>query len=102
MNLPKQVTLTQYLHMSHGIDGTPRFDLYSCDISANSSFGDCACLGLVTVVVDVPQVDPVAKMIDSLEQQVERERADSQMRVNALLDRISKLQCLEYKPEDSA
>lgn len=100
MKLPKQTTMTYYLHVRPGDDGQPIFALFSVD--ATKTIGEYACLGPVELSVDVPQVDPVAKMISSLERQIEAERADSQQRINILLDRLSKLQCLEHKPEGEA
>lgn len=100
MKLPQQITMTQFLHVMQGYDGLPRFTLFTSDVSAD--IAGYACLGQVEFAVDVPQVDHVAKMIDSLGRKIEEERAESQQRINALLDRISKLQCLEHKPEENA
>lgn len=46
---------------------------------------------------DVPEFDLRQMEIDALEKCVTAERADSQVRVNALLDRISKLKCLTHE-----
>ena len=46
---------------------------------------------------DVPEFDLRQIEIDALEKCVTAERADSQVRVNALLDRISKLKCLTHE-----
>lgn len=51
--------------------------------------------------VDVPEFDLCAMEIEALEASVKSERADSQMRVNLLLDRISKLKCLTHEAEVS-
>ncbi len=56
------------------------------------------CLG-VEVEVEPFDVDPVAAMVSALEDRIVQERNESQQRVNLLLDQISKLQCLEYQPE---
>lgn len=60
-----------------------------------------ALLGVREVEVEFEpfDVDPVVAMIDGLEKQVEKERAESQGRVNLLLEKISKLKCIEHKPE---
>lgn len=100
MKLPKQVTITQFLHVMQGYDGLPRFALFSNDVSAD--IAGYACLGPVELAIDVPQADPVEKMIDSLGRQIAAERVESQQRIDILLDRISKLRCLEHKPEENA
>lgn len=46
---------------------------------------------------DVPEFDLRQMEIDALEKCVQAERADSQVRVNILLDRISKLKCLTHE-----
>ena len=45
---------------------------------------------------DVPEFDLRQIEIDALEASVKQERADSQVRVNLLLDRISKLQAIGH------
>lgn len=46
---------------------------------------------------DVPDFDLRSMEIDALEKSVECERADSQVRVNILLDRISKLKAITHE-----
>lgn len=46
---------------------------------------------------DVPEFDLRQMEIDALENCVQAERADYQVRVNILLDRISKLKCLTHE-----
>lgn len=46
---------------------------------------------------DVPEFDLRAMEIDALEECVKSERADSQVRVNVLLDRISKLKAIGHE-----
>lgn len=45
---------------------------------------------------DVPEFDLRAMEIDALERCVTQERADAQVRVNLLLERISKLKCIGH------
>ncbi len=63
-----------------------------------------ALLGVREVEVEFEQfdTDPMEAMIDALEQQIASERAESQVRVNLLMERISQLRSLEHKPEDAA
>lgn len=51
--------------------------------------------------IDIPEYDARGLMIESLEFSIEKERADSQIRVNILLDRISKLKCLTHESESA-
>lgn len=53
-------------------------------------------LGSTEVEIDFPDVDTRQLQIDALEAQVQKERADSQVRVNLLIDRISKLQAIGH------
>lgn len=53
-------------------------------------------LGSQDVEFDVPDVDLRKSRIEELEAQVKQERADSQVRVNLLLERISKLQAIGH------
>lgn len=46
------------------------------------------------IELEVPEFDIRDKAIVMLEQEIQKERADSQMRVNLLLERISKLQAI--------
>lgn len=101
MKLPERVTLTQFLHVKpHWNTGEPNYTLFNTDISGSGS--GYACLGEVTFELDVPNIDPVAAMIEALERDVTKEREDSARKVNLLLDQISKLQCLEYRPGGEA
>lgn len=51
---------------------------------------------------DVPEFDLRAMEIDALEKSVIAEKADSQVRVNILLDRISKLKAITHEVEVAA
>lgn len=50
----------------------------------------------VEVEADVPEFDLVSLEIDSLEKSIQKERADSQVRVSILLDRLSKLKAIGH------
>ncbi len=45
----------------------------------------------------VPDYDLVSLEVDALEKAVQREKADSQVRVNILLDRLSKLKAIGHE-----
>lgn len=54
-------------------------------------------LGSQEVELDFPEIDTRQAQIDNLESQVQEERAQSQSRVNLLLERISKLQAIGHE-----
>lgn len=51
---------------------------------------------------DIENADPRAVLIGKFEEQITKERAESQRRVDHLRDQISRLQCLEFKTEVAA
>lgn len=53
------------------------------------------------VEVDVPEFDLVSLEVDALEQMVQKEKADSQVSVNILLDRLSKLKAIGHDVIDA-
>lgn len=71
------------------------------DFDISTTFGsrpsDYILLGTQEVEIDVPEVDTTQIQIDALNEQIKNERAESQSRVNLLLDRISKLQCITHE-----
>lgn len=59
---------------------------------------DGVAIGDADVVVTIrSQKEIVQGQLDSLNEALNRERADSQVRQNAILDQISKLQALEWE-----
>lgn len=89
-----KTTITLFIHQLPGKPQSPK----TCDMSIYSDhYGPL--LGTQEVEVEWQEIDrdPVDAMIGSLEAQVQKERADSQVRVNGLLEKIGKLQCLEYQ-----
>lgn len=56
-------------------------------------------IGEVTVILTPNSHDKIVQsQIDALNKQLQEERAESQRRQNAILDKISKLQALEFTP----
>ena len=53
-------------------------------------------LGQQDVEIDFPDVDTRQLQVEALEAEVKQERAGSQVRVNLLLERISKLQAIGH------
>lgn len=56
----------------------------------------------IEVEVEPFDVDPTAAMIKRLEQETIQVTADAQHRIAQLQEQISKLRCLEQKPEGAA
>lgn len=69
------------------------------DFRGNPAGNDRIWIGQVDVEIDFPEVDTRQLQIESLEQQIQQERADSEVRVNLLLDRISKLRAIAHEGE---
>lgn len=67
--------------------------------SFNGKPAESILLATVEQEFDIPDVDLVAAQINGLEAAVQAERADSQVRVNLLLDRISKLKCITHEAD---
>lgn len=92
-NTVKQ-TIKLYIHQVPGQPQTAQV----CDLSRFTEvYGALLGVREVEVEFEAFDLDPVVAMIDGLEKQVEQERADSQRKVNFLLEKISKLRCLEHK-----
>ena len=90
----KTVTLHMYAKTGQW-DAPGATDVFDCDFRGNSScMQDRVWLDQTDVELDFPEVDTRQLQIDALQAEIQRERADSEVRVNLLLDRIGKLQCL--------
>jgi hypothetical protein len=60
---------------------------------------DCGWTRVGTATVTVELVDEksvIESKVDSLQKQLQKERADSEVKCNRILEQISKLQALEY------
>lgn len=81
-----------------------RLDEAVCEMSYlnhdMSSTEDWTEVGVAQITVTLhPRDVVVEKELSGLKQQLEKVRADNHMRENAILDRISKLQAIEYVGE---
>jgi len=87
------VTLHMYEYLEPWRRGTQGVDQYDY-----RKFGDAMkeriYLGSTEVEINFPDVDTRQLQIDALEAQIKQEQTDSQVRVNLLLERISKLQAI--------
>lgn len=80
--------------------GQVELSKYKPSEDASGGIGDnfaTRFLSEVEIEVDVPDHDLVALEVDALEKAVQREKADSQVRVNVLLDRLSKLKAIGHE-----
>lgn len=53
-------------------------------------------LGETEVDIDYPEIDTTPLQVKAIEDAIQSERADSQVRVNILLDRLSKLKAIGH------
>jgi len=68
--------------------------LSTSNLAGSKCFEGAVSLGSTVIEIDVPEIDTTQAAIDAIAEQIQKERADSQVRVNLLLERMSKLQCL--------
>jgi len=91
-------TFTLYITQSIAPYGGGQVGVNDFDMSKsyNGKPSDYILLSTVEQELEIPDIDLVAAQIDGLEKAVQAERAESQSRVNILLDRISKLKCITH------
>lgn len=65
------------------------------DSGPNDSFSK-RIIGTTEVEVDVPAFNIISLEVEGLEKAIQKEKADSQVRVNILLDRLSKLKAIGH------
>jgi len=94
--MKKLVTLHMYARVGE-FDKEGATQIFDTDFRAVAScMKGRLWLGSQDVELDFPEIDTRQAQIDSLEAQVKEERAQSQSRVNLLLERISKLQAIGH------
>lgn len=96
------VTVQKEMFLHVMADGSRVLRDYDMSEHANSfgvSVGKVSCS---ITYADIENADPRAVLIGKFEEQITKERAESQQRVNHLLDQIRKLQCIEFKTEAAA
>ena len=89
--------MTLYIHSVYrSWDSEPKIDI------SNTNLGDCdnyTLLGTREVEIDIPEFDALGMMVETIEAGIKKERAESQSRVNILLDRLSKLKAIGHDSE---
>lgn len=91
---------TEKLYMYERVTGIYAGQLYVSayqEHEMDHCSADIVLLGETHVEISYPEVDTRQAQIDALEQKVEKERTESQVRINYLLDRISKLKAISHE-----
>ena len=96
----KTATIEMYLHRTaEGVDTLLGHDFTDggTDIYFIKRFG--VCMGVVKVECSYEDIDadPVERLIDALECKLNEEIADSEMRKNILIGKISELKAITYQ-----
>lgn len=87
-------TFTLYVHaITRKWDPEPEISISDMSMEGCE---DYALICTREVEIDIPEFDSRGLMIQALERGIQKERAESQSRVNILLDRISKLKCITH------
>ena len=89
---------TLYIHKNVGEYSGGEISVHAFDMSKsyNGKPSNYVLLGTTEQEIDVPEINTDQLQIDALEACVQTERAESQVRVNYLLDRISKLKAIGH------
>lgn len=91
--MKKLVTLHMYMGTSAWNHGENMVSDHDFRLT-KQCMDDKVWLGSQEVELDFPEIDTRQAQIDNLEASVQEERAQSQSRVNLLLERISKLKAI--------
>ena len=87
---------TLYMHVTtHGF-GKGGIQIYQFDSSEFAHMKDQKMIKVFTVDVDVPELNLETLEIEGLEEELRKDRAESQSRQNILIDRISKLKAIGH------
>lgn len=87
-----------YLHWKTG-EQASNFVVTETDLSILAEY---QLIATAEVEFDIGDFDPRETELANLEAAVQQERADSQVRVNILLDRISKLKAISHDAPEAA
>lgn len=90
-------TVTLHMYETTGAWNPGAKGVLHFDFRGTGMESDRVWIGKVDVEIDFPEIDTRQLQIDVLEKQIDKERADSQVRVNLLLERISKLQAIAHE-----
>lgn len=62
---------------------------------------NCIYLGAVETEIEVPEIDETLAQIEQIEKQIQRARETAEMKINYLMERISKLRAITHNPGDA-
>ena len=93
--IPKTMKVTLHFHAGKYSD---ELQVFTSDMSEHGY----PHLGTDTVIVTVPDTDPVKAEIDMLEKKAEQVRRDMGDQLNNIEQRIKELAAIEYKPESDS
>lgn len=90
-------TVTLHMYESTATWSNGKREVFEHDFRGNDTcMKGRIWIGKQDVEIDWPEIDTRQLQIDALEDQIIKERGESQARVNLLLDRISKLQAIAH------
>lgn len=92
----KTVTLHMYTYTEEfraGINTVDQYDFRNLPECMNGR----VWVGQCEVEIDFPDVDITSLQIEQLEKDLQKDRADSQVRQNILIERISKLKAIGHE-----
>ena len=95
--MAKQIVTLYMLQEVSGLNNGKRYVSPYKEHEMSHLRGQVVLLGEVDVEIDYPEIDTRQLQIDALEARVNQERAESQSRVNLLLEQISKLQAIGHE-----
>lgn len=91
-------TITLHLYEGTGLFNRGSREVNQCDFRTISDImNNRVWIGQQDVEIDWPEIDTRQLQIDALEAQIEKERADSQAKINLLLERISNLRAIGHE-----
>lgn len=93
--MAKQI-ITMHMYESTAWRDAGRRYVIDFDFRATEFMEDRVWIGQQDVEIDFPDADTRQMQIDALEARIQQERADSQVRINLLMERISKLQAIGH------
>lgn len=87
---------TETLYMMQQVHDGKRYVTRYKEHEMDHVKGTAVLLGEVSVEIDYPEIDIRQTAIDALNEAIKQERAESESRVNLLLERISNLQAIGH------
>jgi hypothetical protein len=91
-------TFTLYIckHIGEFSRGRVSVNDFDMSKSIGNRPSDYVLLGKIEQEIDVPEIDTTPLQVQAIEDAIQSERAESQVRVNILLDRLSKLKAIGH------